>query len=110
MVHAELHHRIYVFSFTDALVETEYCLIDHRQQDTVGNKPWKIVGFCRCFSELLAKLPGDIKSFLGCGQPTDNLNQFHDRYRVHKMHTDNFVGSVCLSCNPSDGNRRRVGT
>ena len=60
---------------TDAMVETKNRLIDHGQQNPVGNEPGVIIGFSRDLAEFLRQIPGPFKGLFGGGNALDDLHK-----------------------------------
>ena len=109
MVHAQLHYCVDVLTLADPMIETEDRLVDHRQQNPIGDKPWEIIRLRRCLAETFSENLGCLVGLVRGGKATDNLHKLHHRDRIHKMHADNLVGSFGPGRNSADRDRRGVG-
>jgi len=109
MVHAQLHHRVDGLGRADAVVQAIDRLVDHRQQDAVGDESRIVARLGGRFAEAQRQVPGDLEGLVGGRQAADHLHQLHHRHRVHEVHPDDLVRAFGPSGDAADGNRGGVG-
>src|SRR4051794_6989896 len=70
---AKSHDRIDGFSVGDAVLKREDRLVDHRQQDAVGNKSWRVIYDHRRFPESACIFMCRLQRLFGSVKPADDL-------------------------------------
>ena len=109
VVHPEFHDAVDGIGLRHTFLQREDGFVDHRAQDTVGNKTWGIVARQGRFAHLFRSLyNGRVRSLAGVST-VDDFNEFHDGNGVHEMHADDLVGTVGGCRNRRDGNGGCVG-
>ena len=91
------------------MIEAVDGLVDHRQQDAVGDEPGVVVGLGRRLAESEGEIPGDLERLLRGRQPGDDLDQLHHRHGVHEVHADDPVRPPGLGGDAADGDGGGVG-
>ena len=108
MPHAERHDGVDCLRCADPLHDGVDRLVDHRHQDPVGDE----AGVVGCLDRRLAQLPaerGGGGHRIGRGRvAADQLDQRHERDRVHEVHAQDPVGAPGGGAQRGDRNGRRV--
>src|SRR5215211_3635805 len=94
MMRAEAHGSVDRLDIADSFIERIDRLVDHREQNAIDDKGGKIFGDRDRFAELGHELFGGLESRIAGGNAADQLDQFHQRYRIHEMNTDETLRSV----------------
>ena len=110
MVGTQHHALVNVLGTGNTVGQNTYCLVDHRDKDTVNDKAGSLVNGHRG----LADLGGQVNDAL-CGLLTgelalDNLNERHAVGRVEEVATDELSGTAGACGNLGNRERRRVGS
>ena len=94
---------------TDALVEREARLVEHRHQHPVDDEAGDVARQHGLLAQLCGERPGGLVGRVRGGEPADDLYQLHERRRVHEVHADHALGPGDGGGNLGDADRRRVG-
>ena len=108
MIGAELERGVDRADVADAFVEGVDGLVDHRHQDAVHDEGRIVLGVG---GDLAQALGEDLDGLVGRGRrgdAPDDLDQAHDRRRVHEMQADELLGPVGRGGQPRDRDRRSV--
>ena len=109
MMGAEPHRRVDRLDVADAFIERVDRLVDHRQQDAVDDEGRKIFRDRDLLAELGDELLGGLEGRVVGGDAADDLDQFHQRHRIHEMNADEALRPVGGGGKPRDRDRRGVG-
>src|SRR5690606_9417134 len=108
MGHAQLHNSINVAHASHSFVQGINSLVNHRHKNPIGDKTGIIVNFDGYLTEVLRQLD-DLLGYLITGSIASyHFHEWHDRYRVHKMHAYYLARSSCRSSDLSNGNGRSI--
>ncbi len=88
VVRAKPHGFVDGFNRTDALVQRVDGFVDHGQQNAIDDEGRKIFRDGRFLTQTFDKGFGGGKRFVFGRDPANELHQFHQRNRVHEVHTD----------------------
>ena len=108
MVHAELHDRVDRLRRRDAFVDGVDRLVDHRHQHAIGDEAREIAHFDRRLSHLLGQLARELVGLLRRRDAADDLDQLHDRHRIHEVHADDALRPPRGRAEHRNRDRRRV--
>ncbi len=93
----------------DPLVQREAGLVEHRHQDAVDDEAGDVArddgGLAQPLGERARRLVGRVRRW----QAADDLDQLHERRRVHEVHADHAIGALHRRADGGDADRRRVG-
>ena len=105
VVHAQLHDAVNGLGFSDPLLQGQDGFVDHGTKDSVGNKARGVVARQSGFAHLLGRFNHGCVGALTGLRTVDDLNEFHDGYRVHEVHADDLVRPIGRLSDGADGNR-----
>ncbi|CAD5252737.1 conserved hypothetical protein [Bosea sp. 62] len=108
MIRAEPHRRVDRLDRADALIERVDGLVDHRQQDAVDDEGREILGDRRRLVQRRDEALGAFEGAVVRGDAADQLDELHQRYRVHEMDADEMLGAIGRRGEPRDRDRRGV--
>ena len=104
----EEHGLVDVFSASDTLIECVDSFIDIRHQNSVGNKPWNITSSGACLFHFCRQVQSCLVCVIRCLQALNNFYKRHNWYRVHEMHTNNFICPIWRDTASNFCNRNRA--
>ena len=108
MVHSKFHYLVDRLLGRDAFVKGENGLVYHRHQHPIGNESGIIVAFDRHLAEFLRDLLDRRICSIAGRDAADHLDEFHQRNRIEKVHSDHFVRPFRNGGDLRDRDRRSV--
>ena len=109
MVGAEPHRGVDRLDGTDAFVERVDRLVDHRQEDAVDDECGEVFGDGDRLVESRHIGLRRLESGVLRRDAADDLDQLHDRHRVHEVNADEAFRPIGLGRQAGDRDRRGVG-
>jgi hypothetical protein len=110
MRHAELHHLIDRFPGGDSILKGADRLVDHRQQDAVRDKAWRVIHNNWRFADRLGKRHRSLHGLLGSLEPTHDFDEWQDRHGIEEVQPEKVGRTPRSMPKRGNGNRRRVGS
>ena len=107
VIGAELHGVVDRGDIADAFIERIAGLVDHRDQDAIDDKGGEVFGGGGCLTELFDHGEAALICLVISGDAADQLDQLHERNRVHKVKAHELFGAV-RACGEA-GDRDRGG-
>ena len=109
VVHPELHHRVNRLRRAHALHEREHGFVDHRHEDAICDEARVIGRFDRGLAQRATQGAGRLHGLGTRSLPADELDERHERDRVHEVHPQHQLGPPRSGSQHRDGDGRRVG-
>ena len=108
VVRAEPHGGVDRFDVAHPFIERVDRLVDHRQQNSVDDERGEILRHGDGLAELCHVLLGRVERRVIGGDAADELDQLHERHRIHEMDADEALRPVGRGGEPRDRDRRRI--
>ena len=99
--HSKLEHLVHGFRCRNAFHNRVNRFVNERHEDSIRDETGSIVHLDGSLLELQRELLDRRVRFIAGGNATDDLDQFHHRNRIEKVHADDLVRPL--------GNRRQLG-